>query len=134
MPEKLQREGNRLEGPSIQLWGVGGHPVKNYGTYEIPFNLDDGKVQCSAQWEVSDVNKDVMAASKLIATGRYRSVMDSEGSYIERKIDGHKIPLELTGNTFWLPALVAPTDEGCCGGPRTLNRFGTNCECTRAWV
>ena len=53
-----------------------------------------------------------MAAGELIATGRYRSVLDSDGSYLESKISGRKIPLELSGNTFWLPALVAPIDEG----------------------
>ena len=82
----------------------------NHGRYKVPFDLNGGEIPCSAEWEVSEVSKDVMTAGGLIATGNYSAWLDKDASYIVNKKDGRRVPLFLENNTFWLEALVAPVD------------------------
>ncbi len=63
--------GTKIADASVRLFGVGMHEVKNYGRYQVPFDLNHGETKCSAEWEVSEVSKDVMTAGGLIATGNY---------------------------------------------------------------
>ena len=104
------RGGTKVADASTRLFGVGKHEIVNHGRYKVPFDLNGGEIPCSAEWEVSEVSKDVMTAGGLIATGNYSAWLDKDGSYVVNKKDGRRVPLTLENNTFWLEALVAPVD------------------------
>ena len=85
------RAGTKFEGSNIRIWGVGDHEVQNYGTYQVPYALKDGKVQCLGNWECSEINKDVLTAGGLINKGKHAAWLDDYGSYLVHKEAGVKV-------------------------------------------
>ena len=51
-----------------------------------------------------------MSAGKMVGSRNFRAHLDGDGSWLEDKRSGERVPIELVDDQFWLDAMVAPLD------------------------
>ena len=67
-------------------------------------------MNCDEDWEVGALNKTVVSAGKMVGPGNFRAHLDGDGSWLEDKRSGERVPIQLVDDQFWLDAMVAPLD------------------------
>ena len=80
-----------------------GRPIKNYGTKELEMTLGDkefGQARCRINWQVGEVEKNVLSAGKVTDAGLYRIILDSEGSFLIHKPSGNQVKFGRKGYAF----------------------------------
>ena len=83
-----------------------------------------GQARCRINWQVGEVEKNVLSAGKVTDTGLYRIILDSEGSFLIHKPSGNQVKFKEKSYTFTLKAsdiravaTIAPVDAEMVPNP-----------------
>ena len=112
----LAKNGRPTGAHGPRLTDVQNNPIKDFGAVKVEYhcdNTDGEEVKCETDFQVAEVNENVMSAGNVIRRKAFRAVLDSDGSYLELKTHPKVcVPLYLTKNSFHLRAKVRSSDSG----------------------
>ena len=92
-----------------------GHAVPTLGSKRTVLCFQNGKTG-TVEFDVMDVPKPLLSVSKIIQKG-YRVIFDTNGSYIENKINGEWFKLHERGGVFVLPSWLCYPNGGQAAKP-----------------
>ena len=112
----LAQRGTLTSQRGPRLTDVQNNPIKDFGVVKLEYhceNTEGSEIKCETDFQVAEVNENVMSAGKVIRRNSFRAVLDSEGSYLELKTNpGVRVPLYLRRNSFYFKARVRTSDTG----------------------
>ena len=101
---KLAKLGRPVESKGQAMMDVQGRPILDKGATSVKLHLsdyDEVSHPTSVEFRIGDVNDHVMSASKVISKKMFRAILDSDGSYLQRKDDENVcVPLSTSAGTL----------------------------------
>ena len=99
-----------LTGSSVRARSATGQVIKSLGKKTVNFDING--IAAGVNMEVLKISKPIVSAGKMVRSGR-RIVLDEHDSFIEDKITGKRIPVELTrGDVFEISSYMSSTSHG----------------------
>jgi len=89
----------------LKFNGLDGHELPNYGELDCPWEPVEGH-SCGTTWQLSDVERFLLAATELTAAGNDIILRKKDGEIRNQKI-GKRIHLQKKGGVYVLKMRVA---------------------------
>ena len=106
----LAKHGRAIPTTGMPMPDVQGNLIPDAGTTSVELELsdyDEAMHTAKVEFRIGEVNHHVMSAGKVISRNMFRAVLDSDGSYLQRKDDESIcIPLYLRRNSYYLKVRV----------------------------
>ena len=92
------------------------NPIKGYGVVKIGYHCETtegNEVKCETDFQVAEVNENVMSAGEVIRRNAFRAVLDDDRSYFELETNPKvRVPLYLRRSSFYIRARVGGGEAG----------------------